>query len=190
MDYKRLPQTKADEIDGTGAFHAIVAAWTLDREGEVIRPGAFADSLVRWRGSGKMIPVLADHGGKVGSVIGSVDPRLSTETDEGLDVTGTFDLSTELGRRTHELVKANSVAWSIGFVVPKGGRRKARDGVELTEIDLAEISVVPVPANSDTRTVSVKAARGGEALSLTQIEAQSKALGIETRALKIASFEC
>jgi HK97 family phage prohead protease len=66
---------------------------------------------------------------------------------------GTLDTSTELGKRVYELVKAGSLAWSIGYTVPKGGKRKAAKGVtELTEVDLLEISAVATPANEGTRT--------------------------------------
>jgi HK97 family phage prohead protease len=73
-----------------------------------------------------------------------------------LEVSGSFDLATELGRRTYELVKSGALSWSIGYVVPKGGRRRKVELTELTEIDLAEISAVPVPANEGARTLSIK----------------------------------
>jgi HK97 family phage prohead protease len=89
----------------------------------------------------------------VGAVVGRIDPRLTTETEHGLEATGTLDISTELGKRVYELVKAGSLAWSIGYTVPKGGKRKAAKGVtELTEVDLLEISAVATPANEGTRT--------------------------------------
>ena len=103
--------------------------------------------------------MLADHRGDVERVVGFVDPRTSFETDTGLEVTGSLDLSTELGQRVYDLVKAGMLSWSIGFTVPSGGRRK-RDGVtEITEIDLAEISAVPVPANGGARTLAIKGLR-------------------------------
>jgi HK97 family phage prohead protease len=103
--------------------------------------------------------VLADHAGKVGAVVGHVDPRLTFETERGLEASGTLDTSTELGRRVYALVKSGALSWSIGYVVPRGGSRRTGKLTELTEIDFAEISAVPVPANEGARTLSIKSAR-------------------------------
>ncbi len=65
-------------------------------------------------------------------------------------------------------MRGGSLAWSIGFTVPEGGRRKAGKITELHEIDLVELSVVATPANEGTRTLSIKA----------------------ERPVQIASFEC
>lgn len=93
---------------------------------------------------------------KVGAVVGHIDPRIVFETDRGLEASGSFDLSTPLGRRVYELVKTGALSWSIGYVVPKGGRRRKGELTELVEIDLAEISAVPIPANEGARTLSIK----------------------------------
>ena len=103
-----------------------------------------------------MIPVLADHDGVIGSVVGKVDPRMSGESAQGLEVAGVLDTSTELGARVYQLVKEGSLSWSIGYTIPEGGRRKAGRVTELAQIDLAEISVVATPANEGTRTLSIK----------------------------------
>jgi HK97 family phage prohead protease len=62
-----------------------------------------------------------------------------------------------LGRRVYQLVKAGSLAWSIGYTVPKGGKRKGKGVTELTGVDLIEVSAVTTPANEGTRTLSIKA---------------------------------
>ena len=54
-------------------------------------------------------------------------------------------------------MKNNAVSLSFGFMIGKS--KKRNDGIrELLEVDLFEISVVPHPANPDTRFVSLKAA--------------------------------
>ena len=70
-----------------------------------------------------------------------------------------LDTSTALGKRVYELVKQGTLSWSIGFVVPEGGRRRKGKITELTEIDLAEISAVSTPANAGARTLSIKSHR-------------------------------
>jgi HK97 family phage prohead protease len=149
--------TVETETTPPGSFVALVSTYTEDRVRERVVPGAFKNSLERWRESGKMIPVLADHDGEVGAVVGHIDPRLTRETERGLEATGTLDTSTELGKRVYELVKAGSLAWSIGYTVPTGGKRRAGKVTELTEIDLIEVSATAVPANEGARTLSIKA---------------------------------
>jgi HK97 family phage prohead protease len=144
------------EVTAPGSFVALVSTYQTDRTGERVVPGAFQASLKRWSASGKMIPVLADHDGVVGSVVGKVDPRMSAETKQGLEVAGHLDTSTELGARVYRLIKEGSLSWSIGYTIPEGGRRKAGRVTELAQIDLAEISVVATPANEGTRTLSIK----------------------------------
>ena len=155
LDHKVFPSAHT-ETTAPGSFVALVSTYELDRTGERVVPGAFQASLKRWSASGKMLPVLADHDGVIGSVVGKVDPRMSGETKQGLEVAGVLDTSTELGARVYRLIKEGSLSWSIGYTIPKGGRRKAGRVTELAQIDLAEISVVTTPANEGTRTLSIK----------------------------------
>ncbi len=168
LDHKELDTVETETGKGTGAFVALVSTYSVDRQGDRVVFGAFSKTLEEWREGGSMIPLLADHDGQVGAVVGHVDPRLSHETEQGLEAAGMIDTSTDLGRRVYELVKKGTLRWSIGYIVPKGGRRRQGGVTELTEIDLAEISVVPTPANRDTRTLSIKS----------------------ERPIQVASFEC
>jgi uncharacterized protein len=138
----------------------LVSTYEVDRQGERVVRGAFKNTLERWRQSDRMVPVLSDHDGKVGAVVGHIDPRLTVETEQALEAAGTLDLSTALGRRVYQLVKKGSLSWSIGFVVPEGGRRRRNKITEITEVDLAEVSVVATPANRGARTLSINSLDG------------------------------
>ena len=63
MPYFKDAATPADVADGGGTVRGYAA--TFDREpdcyGDVIAPGAFADSLERWGKVGKPIPLLYGH---------------------------------------------------------------------------------------------------------------------------------
>jgi phage head maturation protease len=85
--------------------------------------------------------------------------RVAFETHQGLEVSGSLDLSTELGKRVYELVRAGPLRWSIGYTFSRDGGRPNGKLTELVEIELAEISAVPVPANEGARTLSVKSHR-------------------------------
>lgn len=163
MDYKQLSvDTSADE---RGAFTALVSTWELDRDGECFLPGAFRRSLEQWRASGRTIPVLANHEGTVESVVGYIDPRLTSETAAGLHATGMLDFTTPLGERTYALVKANRVSWSVGFIPARGARRKVGSHVQISQADLCEVSVVPIPSNTGARTLSIKSAKAWRVVS-------------------------
>lgn len=139
-----------------GEFTAIAATYTVDRQNEQIRRGAFESTIRRWQASGKQIPLHYDHRGDAASIIGTVDPASLREEPEGLRVSGRLDLEgSETAREVWRSMKAGAMSLSFGFLSTRA--RKRSDGVrELSEIDLFEISVVPHPANPDTRFLSLK----------------------------------
>jgi HK97 family phage prohead protease len=119
-------------------------------------PGAFAKTIEAWRASGKRIPLHWNHSGRAEDIIGSVDPASMRGIPEGLYVRGKLELDTSaVAREAWRSMKANALSLSFGYAAP--GTRKRKDGMrELTEIDLFEISVVPSPANPDTRFIELK----------------------------------
>jgi HK97 family phage prohead protease len=155
MQHKTL-QTKARTTTEAGEFTAIAAAYSVDRVNDAIIPGAFAKSISQWQDSGKKIPLHWDHEGSADSIIGSVDPASMREVKEGLFVAGRLDIeASDVAKEAWRSVKNNAVALSFGYLATK--QRKRRDGVnELLEIDLYEVSIVPAPANPDTKFLSYK----------------------------------
>jgi hypothetical protein len=62
-----------------------------------------------------------------------------------------------MARQASRLMKNNAVSLSFGYLATDKAR--CDDGVqELREIDLFEVSIVPAPANADTRILSTKSA--------------------------------
>jgi HK97 family phage prohead protease len=167
---KRMAQ-QGDTVDGQlllkaaatateqGQFTAIAAAYTLDRDKERIRPGAFANTIKAWQERNRPIPLHWAHEGGPDKVIGSVDPHSMAETDQGLYVAGALDLEgSEIAKEAWRLVKADTVSLSFGFLGEVTPR--AKDGTrEITNIDLYEVSLTPAPANPDTRFLSLKAVK-------------------------------
>jgi Escherichia/Staphylococcus phage prohead protease len=139
-----------------GEFTALAATWTVDRQNEQIRRGAFASTAAWWRQSGKRIPLSWDHQTTAEAIIGSVDPSSMTETGEGLLVSGKLDIAdSEKAREAWRSVKSRAVSLSFGLLVLKSHTRS--DGIrELTELDLFEITLTPTPANQDTRILETK----------------------------------
>ena len=155
MTRKMTLQAKATTTTDAGEFVALAAAYSIDRAGDRIVPGAFAKSIERWQASGKQVPLHWNHQGEPEDIIGAIDPATMEETELGLKVAGKVDLDgSEKGREAWRSMKAGTMSLSFGYMVVS--EKQADDANELHELDLFEISVVPGPANADTRFLSLK----------------------------------
>jgi Escherichia/Staphylococcus phage prohead protease len=152
--------------DGTarkGWFEALVAAFgNRDKHGDRILPGAFDDTLARWRASGKQVPVIVSHTwSDPWAFIGTADPHEIESTSEGLVVRGRLDVEDNAtARQTHRLMRrGNLTGWSFGYQVAPGGERRGKDGAnEITRLHLHEIGPCLVGANDRAQLRAVKSA--------------------------------
>jgi hypothetical protein len=104
-------------------------------------------------------------------------------------------------------MRNNAMSLSFGFVTIKSRRRN--DGInELRELDLFEVSIVPAPANADTRVLSMKALEADPEFTCVRDETRTFITGLlkaddaaflrkhadrvarEHAPVQIASFEC
>ena len=53
--HKQVALTDTTVTD-LGHFEALAATWSVDRQNEKIRKGAFAQTIQRWQASGKAVP--------------------------------------------------------------------------------------------------------------------------------------
>jgi HK97 family phage prohead protease len=141
-----------------GEFTAIAATYGIDRVKDQIVPGAFERTIARWQASSKSLPVHWNHSGAAADIIGAIDPAAMREVpDEGLYVEGKLDLEgSEVAREAWRSMKNDAVSLSFGYATLQ--TRKRGDVTDLLELDLFEVSIVPHPANPDTRVLSMKAA--------------------------------
>lgn len=178
MARKSMPATfkvKAEgEADGLeeGQFEAIVSVFgNVDAYGDVVMPGAFADTLAEWEASGNPIPVYYSHG--------MHDPDLcvgkvleAKENDKGLWVKAELALDnptpTSKAPQVHRLLKDRLLTqFSFAYDVIEGGMEKravdGRDEPEefyaLRKLKLYEVGPTPVGANQETELLDVKAAK-------------------------------
>jgi HK97 family phage prohead protease len=157
-------RTKAVAADVTadvlGEFEAVVSDFLPDRQGERFGVNAFDGALDRIRKAGTSIPVLFGHRqDAVDSVLGMVPSTGWSVTSDSLVARGWIDTSDSVGAKVFKMLKNGSLLWSIGFRLVHGNKsRRGPDGtVVIDRVDeLLELSVVPVPANSRTRTVGMK----------------------------------
>lgn len=142
-----------------GEFTALVSVFgNVDSYGDVVMPGAFDRSLREWSASGYPIPVywghnLSDPDYNIGQVVEAV------ETDRGLQVRARLDLESPKAAQVFRLLRGGRVKeFSFGYSVRDSGwgEREGREVYELRDIDLYEVSVVPVGANPETELQSVK----------------------------------
>lgn len=164
-----------------------------DSYGDVVQKGAFANTLAEWERKGVPIPLLWGHN--------TADPDFNlgeiveaSEDDYGLKVHGRLDMESPKSAQTYRLLKSGRVnqmsfAYSIvdgAYVEPisDDGTTSWRDAYyELRELDLYEVSIVPIGANQETEILAVKsvigslAAKAGRTLSAKNEDAIRGALG-------------
>ena len=158
MKCKEFNVKYADE--GNGMIEGYASTWIRkpDSYGDVVKQGAFKNTLKeRWNG-GKGIPLLWAHQmNELSSYIGNADAE---EDEKGLHFVAAFD-DTEEAQRVRSLYKDGRLSkFSFAYDIKEEGITTLEDGTkanELKELDLFEISCVCVPANDDAGVVGVKA---------------------------------
>ena len=159
-------ETKFVGDPASGEFEGYASVFNhQDWHGDVVKPGAFADSLARLKAENRSLPMYANHGAAMGGDNLPVGVwKEIGEDDHGLKVKGQIAaLDSDHGKRVLGLAKAGALGGiSIGFRVPKDGAtfgEKAGDPKRtLHKIDLAEISLVDDPSNSASRILNIKTA--------------------------------
>ena len=150
----------------SGEFEGYASVFNhQDWHGDVVKPGAFADSLSRLKAENRSLPMYANHGAAMGGDNLPVGVwKEIGEDDHGLKVKGQIAaLDSDHGKRVLGLAKAGALGGiSIGFRVPKDGATFGTQAGDpkrtLHKIDLAEISLVDDPSNSASRISNIKTA--------------------------------
>lgn len=132
----------------------------IDSHGHVMRKGAFAESIAKFGENGANIPCFWVHQ--------VTDPRMcigktisAIEDDHGLKVE--VELYTTQGGDSpadaaYRLLKDGVVKeMSFQFRIREGAWNEDIEAFEITKVDIGEVSVVTLGANSDTEIIEVKA---------------------------------
>jgi HK97 family phage prohead protease len=155
-----------------GQFRALVSVFdNEDTYGDVVRPGAFAQTLMDWAAKGDSIPVIWSHQwsdpfSHVGHVVEA------KETAEGLEVLGQIDDLTvgddenPTAKQVYRLLKGRRVTqFSFAYDVPNGGGAWVKDDnhrwggyYELRQVDLHEVGPCLLGVNRETELLAAKAA--------------------------------
>lgn len=159
-------QTKDFDVlykdEGSGSIEGYASTWIrkADSWGDVVAKGAFTRTLKeRWSG-GKGIPFIWAH--QIDNLKSFIGTAVADEDEKGLHFIAQFD-DTEEAQKVRQLYKDGRLRkFSFAYDVLKAGMVTLEDNSkaqELQEVDLYEISAVPVPANDDASVVDVKAGR-------------------------------
>jgi HK97 family phage prohead protease len=151
---KRLANASQGVLEGVAALYDV-----LDRQNDMLLPGAFDESIEAFDAGELVLPLLLDHALAIGSITGLRD------SPGGLIVTAQLALGTDEAARVFELAKAGTVPLSPAFTMDDGDYTIQPDGVRvISRASLFEISAVSVGAIPGAGTTSVKrlATAGGE----------------------------
>lgn len=165
MEHKYLDfEVKSADVSKAGTFKAYFSTWDRDPDsyGDIIAPGAFAESIARYKATNTMPMLLWGHDtydpmSNIGTVLDI------GEDEKGAWVEGQFDLSGDNPRAsyTYKLVKDGRVSkLSFAYETQDYSYVKLDNGYEareLRKLDLFEVSIVPIPANRHTYIEDVKA---------------------------------
>ncbi|KWT67003.1 Gene Transfer Agent prohead protease, ORFG04 [Hyphomicrobium sulfonivorans] len=161
----KFTQLSLKSVDPNGMFAGYASLFhRKDMAGDVVMPGAFADSL-RTRGTAG-VKLLFQH--DPNQPIG-VWTQLR-EDARGLYAEGRLMPEVAKAREVHALMRAGAIdGLSIGFRTVRARRDRVSGVRRLEKIDLWEISVVTFPLLPDARVATMKA-RAFDGASATERE--------------------
>ncbi|WP_108473175.1 HK97 family phage prohead protease [Rhodanobacter thiooxydans] len=143
----------ASAAAGTFTGYAATFGPQPDRQGDVISPHAFDDTLATWAARGMNVPLLADH-----DPLQPLGAITAAEVDAvGLSVTGRIAVDTEAGQRAYALARIGGLSMSVQFTANAADIRNVGGVQVIDALDLIEVSLVAVPANPDARLSGIKA---------------------------------
>ena len=126
-----------------------------DSYGDVIAPGAFTNTIKAREESGHPFPLCWNH--DLDQIIGAVDSI--EDTEKGPLMTAHF-FDTQLAQEKRAIVQSGVVyQFSFAYDVKDAAEVTLEDGTkakELRELDLFEVSVVPIPANPRAEVTEIK----------------------------------
>lgn len=131
----------------------------VDSYGDIVEPGAFTKSLSKWTEGADTLSCLWAHDmtdpfSNIGEVLEA------KEDDHGLLVKVQLDLDNPKALQIYRLAKGRRLSqMSFAYDVVEG--EKGADGYHLKELDLFEVSIVPIGANSLTDVVAIKSLTDG-----------------------------
>jgi HK97 family phage prohead protease len=177
QEVKFAESTETMSFSGYGAVFG-----NVDSYGDVIQPGAFANTLAEAKAAGRLPAMLLQHGSMGGYGMGDDTPigkwTALSEDGHGLKVEGML-AKTPRGLEVYELLKMGALdGMSIGYVAKEWEPRSKPEDPRRTlkRVDLHEISLVTFPANRRARVEAVKSIE--DLASLSDAEHMLREMGM------------
>ena len=159
MLYKEFKVKYKETEDGSGYLEGYASTFIKkpDAYGDIVKKGAFTNTLKRIYEEGKSIPLLWSH--KMDDLKSYIGTAEADEDDKGLHFIAKFD-DTDEAQKVRQMYKDGRLSkFSFAYDIIDEGTITLEDGTkanELRELELFEISCVLVPANSDAGVIDVK----------------------------------
>lgn len=152
FDFEVKEVTAAGNFTGYGSVYSIV-----DQGGEIVAPGAFAESIATLTAKNRMPTMLFGH--QAGQL--PVGAYQSVKEDAaGLWLDGNLAVDTQRGGDLHKLMKMKPISaisgLSIGFVTRDDSYDRVTGVRTIKKADLWEVSLVNFPMNDSARVQTVK----------------------------------
>lgn len=159
VNLKEIDLEPGETPDDAGVFEGYAAVFNnVDSYGDVIRPGAFAKTIADFEQRDRVIPVLYGHDfNDPFSNIGAVEHV--EEDSHGLKIRARLDIDQPKAAQVYRLMKQRRLnEMSFAFRVVNGAfiEMDSEEVYEIRELNLFEVSVVPIGANPKAEVTSVK----------------------------------
>ena len=159
MKYKNF-EIMSDEDTGKISGYFSTYDRIPDSYGDVVAPGAFAETIEKRKKSGHPFPLCWNH--DLDQIIGAIYPEDIKETEKGPLMEASF-FDTTLAQEKRALVKSGVVyQFSFAYDILEAGPTTLDNDVkafELKKLELFEVSIVPIPANPRAEVTDIKAGR-------------------------------
>lgn len=133
--------------NGPGKLSGYASVFNVvDAQEDVVKPGAFTDSIKWWKSSGQQLPMMADHSASTDRVIGSFDSL--REDAHGLAVAGPFARD-PVAQEVRQKMKDRHVGGLsiFGDIIKASAETvNGRPVRALEQLHLLHIAVTPMPA--------------------------------------------
>jgi len=181
MNSEKFIFAMVKRFNDAGELEAVASTGSLDRDSEIIKPEAWRASLPTYRSNAV---ILATHMHRLSTGDSPVIGSASFIDVQGSELVFRMKFAgTELGRQYEQLYREGHMkAFSVGFWpvngewqdLDRGKAGRKRVWVH-TEVNLLEISAVPVPANPEAlvRMRELEARAAGETLSGVKAELEA-----------------
>lgn len=169
-----------DTAAGTFTGYASTYGGDPDSHGDIIAPGAFADSLAEHERKGTRPAMLWQHDQT--RPIGAWESF--EDSEQGLLAHGRLTLDVPEAKSAHALMRDEALALSIGYMLDPADVELVNGARLLKRIHLMEISVVAMPANTSARIVGLKAAFNPDAPNPREFEKALRDAGLSANQSK------